>query len=297
MGKKLRSIKESTTLFMMNVFFLLVILIPVLILILLWWKSKAVVQQLPLKDLIFSSQWNPANKEFGFLPFILSSFWVTLISVFLSVPICLLSAIHLIFYAHRWILKLMQPVIDILAGIPSVVYGAWGVLMVVPFIRENLAPLFGIQSSGYGLISAAIVLAVMITPFILNMFIEIIRMIPDELMEIGLSLGIHQWIVIKRVILKKALPGLVSVVGLGVSRAFGETMAVLMVAGNVIKFPENLFDPVYPLPALIANNYGEMLTVPMYDSAIMFAALLLFLVVMLFNFISRFIIIKLDIYK
>ena len=188
----------------------------------------------------------------------------------------------------------MQPIIDILAGIPSVVYGVWGILVIVPFISDILAPYFHVQTTGYTLITGSIVLAVMIIPFILNILIEIFRTIPIELTEATLSLGATRWEVIKHVLVRKAKPGIISAFGLGISRAFGETIAVLMVAGNVARIPHGLFDPVYPLPALIANNYGEMMSIPLYDSALMMSALILFSAILIFNFFSRISIYRLE---
>lgn len=188
----------------------------------------------------------------------------------------------------------MHPVIDILAGIPSVIYGVWGILIVVPFVSHYVAPLLGYQSSGFTVLAGAIVLAVMIIPFILNILIDVFHTVPEELLEASLSLGATRWQTVKKVLLRKAYPGIISAIGLGVSRAFGETMAVLMVVGNVAHTPKGLFSPGYPLPALIANNYGEMLSIPLYDSALMLAALVLFVVVMLFNFGSRLAIVRLE---
>lgn len=225
--------------------------------------------------------------QFGMLGFILSSLMVTVLSVLIAGPVCLLTAIHLTQYAKKWVLKIMHPVIDILAGIPSVIYGVWGILVVVPFVSRHVAPLLGVQTSGYTLLTGAIVLAVMIIPFILNILIEVFRSIPLELTEASLALGSTRWQTIKFVIVKKGFPGIISAIGLGVSRAFGETIAVLMVVGNVAKIPTGVFQPGYPLPALIANNYGEMMSIPMYQSALMFSALVLFVVVMLFNLASR----------
>ncbi|MBM3437343.1 MAG: ABC transporter permease subunit, partial [Bacteroidetes bacterium] len=116
--------------------------------------------------------------------------------------------------------------------------------------------------------------------------------IPIELSEASLSVGASKWQTIKFVMIKKALPGIISAFGLGISRAFGETIAVLMVVGNVAKIPTGTFQPGYPLPALIANNYGEMLSIPQYDSALMFAALVLFIVVVIFNLASRSVIMR-----
>jgi len=118
--------------------------------------------------------------------------------------------------------------------------------------------------------------------------------IPQELKDASLSLGATRWETIKKVVLKKALPGIIAAIVLAISRAFGETIAVLMVCGNNADVPHSVFDPGYPLPALIANNYGEMLSIPLYDSALMFAALLLFIIILLFNIISRIILTKLE---
>lgn len=262
---------------------------PLFLLLGLILKSTLLLKEKSILNLLFSSEWKPLSGEFGFLPFITSSLWVTFISVAIAAPICLLTAIYLTQYTKRFVLKIMHPIIDILAGIPSVIYGVWGVIIIVPFVSK-IASWFNIQSSGYSILSGAIVLAVMIIPFILNILIEIYRSIPIELSEASLSLGATKWETIKKVLTRKAFPGIISSFGLGVSRAFGETMAVLMVVGNVVHIPKGVFQAGYPLPALIANNYGEMLSIPMYDSALMFAALILFVVVTIFNLGSRYMI-------
>ncbi len=273
---------------------MLVILMPFLLGIGLYLKSMLLLHNNSLSDLLTSSDWRPLSGEFGFLPFALSSVWVTILSLLIAGPICLLTAIHLTQYAKSWVLRIMHPVIDILAGIPSVVFGVWGILVVVPFISKYLAPVFGVSTSGYSILAGAVVLSVMIIPFVLNILIDVFKTIPDELKEASLSLGASQWQTIKKVLVRKAFPGIVSALGLGISRAFGETIAVLMVVGNVAKIPTGVFQPGYPLPALIANNYGEMLSIPMYDSALMLAALILFFVVLIFNLLSRLAIVRLE---
>lgn len=271
-----------------------VMCLPVILGIGLYLKSSVLLHDQPLIKLLFSKEWRPLSGIFGFLPFIVSSLYVTILALIISGPICLLASIYLTQYTRQYFLKMMHPVIDILAGIPSVVYGVWGVIFVVPMISKYIAPFFGIQTSGYSILAGAIILSVMIIPFMMNILIEVFRTIPDELTEASLSLGATQWVTIKRVLLRKAFPGIVSAMGLGVSRAFGETMAVLMVVGNVVQIPKGIFQPGYPLPALIANNYGEMMSIPLYDSALMLAALILFVVVLMFNFASRIAIIRLE---
>ncbi len=275
----------------------LVIILPFLIGIGLFLKSRLILQDVSLWDLLFSSQWRPLSGKFGFFPFIVSSLWVTILSLVIAGPICLLTAIHLTQYADNWVLKIMHPVIDILAGIPSVIYGVWGTLVIVPLISNNIAPLFNTDTSGYSILAGGIVLAVMIIPFVLNILIEVFKTIPIELTEASLSVGASKWQTIKLIHIRKAFPGIISAFGLGLSRSFGETIAVLMVVGNVAKIPHGVFEPGYPLPALIANNYGEMLSIPLYDSALMLAAFVLLIVVLLFNLASRVLIIRTERYK
>jgi phosphate transport system permease protein len=124
--------------------------------------------------------------------------------------------------------------------------------------------------------------------------VEVLGSVPYEIREASLSLGATKWQTIKHVVIRKAMPGIIAAIVLGLSRAFGETMAVLMVAGNVAKAPSSVFDPAYPLPALIANNYGEMLSVPLYDSALLLACLVLLLVVLFFNVIARVVLIRVE---
>lgn len=272
----------------------LIMLLPVLIGLSLFYKSWLIMGHSGLSDLLFSSVWRPLAGEFGFLPFIVSSVWVTFLGLVLTAPICMLSAIFLTQYGSRRLLTFMQPVIDILAGIPSVIYGVWGILLIVPAIGKYIAPAFGFETSGFSILAGGFVLSVMLIPFILNILIEIFRTVPHDLFEASYSLGASKWHTIKHVLIRKTFPGIVSAFGLGLSRAFGETIAVLMVVGNVVGIPLNIFDPGYPLPALIANNYGEMLSIPMFDSALMFAALLLMVVVIFFNVLSRWAIVHLE---
>lgn len=289
--RQLRSKLHSTW---MIIGLVVVILLPFILGIGLYLKSSLLLDDQSLIELLFSGDWRPLSGKFGFLSFIISSVWVTAISLLIAGPICLLTAIHLTQYARSWVLRIMHPVIDILAGIPSVIFGVWGILVIVPFISNYVAPFLGKQSSGYSILAGALVLSVMIIPFILNILIEVFKTLPGELKEASLSLGATKWQTIKLVLVKKAFPGIISAFGLGVSRAFGETIAVLMVVGNVTTIPKGLFQPGYPLPALIANNYGEMLSIPLYDSALMLAALVLFVVVMLFNLSSRIAIARLE---
>jgi phosphate transport system permease protein len=260
----------------------------------LYLKSKPILVNIPLGELIFSTSWHPFKGEFGFFPYIMGTIWVTMVAVVIAVPLSLLTAIFLSEYAHKRVMSLVNPLIDLLAGIPSIVYGVWALLIIVPLISVHIAPLFGSFSTGYCVLSAGLVLAVMILPIIIHVSVEVFNTMPHELREASLSLGATKWQTIKHVVIRKSMPGIIAAIVLGISRAFGETMAVLMVAGNVAKVPSSVFDPAYPLPALIANNYGEMLSIPLYDSALMLASLILLIIVLFFNIISRVILIKVE---
>ncbi len=266
--------------------------IPVLVGIGLYWKASPLLKEHSLVHLLFSGKWFPMQGEFGFLPFIYSSVYVTILAFILSAPLCLFAAIYLTQFSKQRLLNFMLPVIDILAGIPSVVYGVWGVLVIVPLVSQHIAPLFGTDSSGYSILSGGIVLAVMCIPYILNMLIEVFHTIPVGMKEASLSLGATHWEMVKHVIIRKGFPGIISAFGLGIAKAFGETIAVLMVVGNTLNITLSPFEAGYPLPALIANNYGEMMSIPDYDSALMFAALLLFVVILIINLFFRYFIYK-----
>jgi len=263
------------------------ILFLLIISIALFVKALPVIRENGLLKLLSSGSWRPSAGEFGFLPFIVSTLYVSAIAIAIALPLSLLTAIYLNSYASKGIRRLFEPVIDLLSGIPPVIYGVWGTITIVPFIANNIAPHFSGQSSGYSVLAGGIVLAVMIIPLLVGLLVEIFNSIPGEMTDASLSLGATKLQTVNRVILRRSFPGIVAVTVLALSRAFGETMAVLMVCGNSTIMPHSLLDAGYPLPALIANNYGEMLSIPGYESALMLAAFLLFMIVFLFNGLSR----------
>ncbi len=261
----------------------------------LFFRSGPILKSVPIPDLLLSTEWGPFAGKFGFYPFIIGTLWVTLLATAIAVPISLLSSMYLSEYAGSRLRGVVTPLIDLLAGIPSVVYGLWGVLAVVPFIKNTLAPALGVETiGGYGVLAGGIVLSIMVFPIIIAITDEVLRSVSLDMREVSMSLGATKWQTIKHVVLRKARPGIFAAIVLGFSRAFGETMAVLMVVGNVAKVPSSLFDPAYPLTALIANTYGEMMSVDLYDSAILLAALILLLVVMIFNVFARMVLIRME---
>jgi phosphate transport system permease protein len=281
-----RPLKELVATISIRSSVLMVNAIALFIFIVLMIKAKAIFSTGSLFHLLFSSSWHPFRGEFGLFPFIVGTLEVTALAMFLSVPVCLLSAIYLSEYAPRHFHERVRFGIDILAGIPSVVYGLWGVIVLVPFIA-GVGKALGIQTTGYSLLTGGIVLAIMVSPVIISISTDVLRMAPLEARESSLALGTTRWETVKHVLLRESLHGIAAAIVLGFARAFGETIAVLMVVGNVAKIPKSLFDPAYPLPALIANNYGEVMSVPFYESALLFAALILMLVVGAFSLVSH----------
>ncbi len=283
-----------------KVFYLLSIL-PLLlglaILIALIQRSWPILEGRSIADLLLGRTWLPTQGQFGFYPFIVGTVWVTTVAMLLAVPPCLLTAIFLAEYARPALRSIMKPLLDLLAAIPSVVYGVWGMVAIVPWVQAigpkidqalGFIPFFNNSNNptGFSILSGGIVLAVMVAPFIISVTYEILLTVPHGAREASLAVGATRWQTIRHAVIPQALPGIIAGVVLGSSRALGETMAVLMVVGNVAKVPSSIFDAAYPLPALIANNYGEMMSIPLYDAALLGAALILLLVVLIFNIIS-----------
>jgi phosphate transport system permease protein len=281
--------------------FFTIMLLPLLLIavitIALVIRSWPILSAYPLKDLLLGNIWRPDKGLFGFFPYIVATFWVTAVGVLLAAPACILISIYLAEYARARTRSIAKPVLDLLAAIPPVVYGVWGLAAIVPFVDKVLAPLserwlgsvpiFRVnQPTGFGILAAGIVLAVMIAPLIISVMYEIFSTVPNDLRHASLAVGATQWQTIRSIILPQVAPGIIASIVLGASRALGETIAVLMVVGNVAQTPTSIFDPAYPLPALIANNYGDMMSIPLYDSALLSAALVLLIVILIFNILS-----------
>ena len=257
-------------------------------------RSVPILSSRSLIGLLTTSAWNPTRGEFGFFPFIMGTFMVTGLTLALACPVCLLTAVYLAEYAPRKIHGVIKPAVDVLAGIPSVIFGLWGVLFVVPLIKVYAATFAGIDVTGYSVLAGAVVLSIMVSPILISISEEVIAAVPLQLREASSALGATTWQTTKHVVLRKALPGIAAAIVLAFGRAFGETIAVLMVVGNVARVPVSVLDPAYPIPALIANDYGEMLSIPLYGSALLLAALILVVVISTFNIAARVILAKLE---
>lgn len=293
----IRNLKDNFTQQIMFGLSLFVLSLMFLIGFGLYKRARPILAIRGLGELLFSAAWHPSNGYFGLASFIAGTLWVTAIAMAIAVPLSLLTAIYISEYAHKRVREFAKPIIDLLAGISPVVYGVWGMIAIVPLVRDYLMPFFSKRLpffpfasdnyTGFSALTAGIVLAVMAFPIIISVVEEVLRTVPFEVREASLSLGATQWQTIKHTVLKRAKPGIIAAIILGLSRAFGETMAVLMVAGCALGlFPKSIFDTAYPLPALIANTYGEMMSIPLYDAAILLVAFILLIITTLFNMVG-----------
>jgi phosphate transport system permease protein len=302
-----RALKDAAARRALFVAAVLLIGLLVLIGVVLAREALPILREHSPVELLTSQAWHPTQLAFGLLPFIAGSFIVTVFAMLLGVTPAVLSGVYLAEYTSARRRSMVKPVVDLLAGIPSVVYGLWGVLFVVPLIREVIAPALGgtlgtrwplfaaTNPSGYSVLAGAIVLAIMVFPLIVAVTDEVLRSIPQQLRESTLALGATRWEATWCVVRHAGLRGIAASIVLAFSRAFGETLAIMMVIGNTPLIPRSIFDAAYPLPALIANAYSEMMSIPQYRSALMLAALVLLVIVLLFNVAARRVIVRLGV--
>src|SRR5215203_2490924 len=242
-----------------------------------------------------SQRWDPIKGEFGALPFVYGTVASSAIALLISVPFSLGIAIFLVEQAPHYIARPVGFLVELLAAIPSVVYGLWGIFVLAPFLRQYIEPalaqLFGWTPffrgtiTGIGLLTGGIILAIMVTPIISAVVRDVLAAVPGSQREAALALGATKWEMI-RVVLVNGAPGIAGAVILGLGRALGETMAVTMVIGNRPEISLSLFEPSYTIASAIANEFTEA-TEDLYLSALVELGLILFLVTFLVNGAAR----------
>ncbi|MEC1607608.1 phosphate ABC transporter permease subunit PstC [Bacillus halotolerans] len=205
-------------------------------------------------EFLTSLNWNPTDSDpkYGVLPFIFGSFAVTILSALIAAPLGIAGAIYMTEIAPNWGKKVLQPVIELLVGIPSVVYGFIGLTVLVPFIAQ-----FKTSGTGHSLLAGTIVLSIMILPTITSISADAMASLPKSLREGSYALGATRWQTISKVLIPAAFPTLMTAVVLGMARAFGEALAVQMVIGNTRVLPESLFDTAGTLTTIITLNMGH----------------------------------------
>ena len=242
-----------------------------------------------------SKSWNPVQGEFGALPFIYGTVVSSIIALLIAVPLSLGVAIFLIEQAPRRLARPIAFVVELLAAIPSVVYGLWGIFVLAPFLRVYVEPplarsfgwlpFFQGTITGIGLLTGGVILAIMITPIISAVISDVLSAVPISQREAALALGATRWET-TRVVLSNAASGIAGAIILGLGRAIGETMAVTMVIGNRPQISTSLFEPSYTIASVIANEFTEA-TGDLYLSALIEIGLVLFLVTFIVNGLAR----------
>jgi phosphate transport system permease protein len=239
--------------------------------------------------------WNPIKGDFGALPFVYGTIVCSLIAILISVPLSLGIAIFLVEQAPYFLARPVGFLVELLAAIPSVVYGLWGIFVLAPFLRVHVEPvlarwfgwlpLFQGSITGIGLLTGGIILAIMVTPIISSIVRDVLTAVPESQREAALALGATKWET-TRVVLVNGAPGIAGAVILGLGRAIGETMAVTMVIGNRPEISLSLFEPSYTIASVIANEFTEA-TQDLYLSALVELGLILFFVTFIVNAIAR----------
>ncbi|WP_407415071.1 phosphate ABC transporter permease subunit PstC [Methanobrevibacter sp.] len=232
-------------------------------------------------NFIFNTNWAPDNNQFGIFPMIVGSIVITAIALIIAVPLSLFCAIFLEEIASVRLKNYFMPIIQTLAGIPSVIYGFFGLTLIAPIIRN----VFG--GSGFSILTASIVLALMITPTIISLSQDAIKSVPNYYREASLGLGSTQWQCIKSIIFPVALPGIITAIILGIARAIGETLAILMLAGNVSSMPSSIISPIRTLTSNIALEMGYATEI--HYNALFATAIILFIVIMCLMIVSTYV--------
>lgn len=247
-----------------------------------------------------SSEWSPSQGEFGALPFIFGTIASSFLAVLIAVPMAVGLAIFLTELSPRWLAAPIAFGTELLAAIPSVVYGLWGIFVMVPWLREHVQqplaarlgddiPLFAGPAYGASLLAGGVILAIMIVPFISAVSREVLAAVPRAQREGALALGATRWEMTWQIVLPYATPGIIGAVILGLGRALGETMAVTMVIGNRPDIPVSLFQPAYTMASVLANEFNEA-SGTLYLAALMEIALLLFGITIVVNAMARFLV-------
>jgi phosphate transport system permease protein len=257
-----------------------------LILLFLFMEGLPIFQKVSIKDFLFGKYWYPTDDpaDFGIFALIMASIAVTGVSAVISIPLGVLTALYLAEVASANVRQWIKPVVELLAALPSVVIGFFGMVIVAPFLQD----VFGI-ATGLNLFNASLMLAFMSIPTICSISEDAIFGVPEELKEASLALGATHWETIWRVIIPASISGICTAVILGMSRAIGETMVVLMVAGGAAMVPGSLFDPVRPMPASIAAEMAEAPFRGDHYYALFATGIVLFAFTMLFNLVADYI--------
>ena len=277
----MKDIKES----IMKYVFLLCacasILAVVLICAFLFANGIPAIGEIGVFNFLLGETWKPGNDIYGILPFILGSIYVTAGAIIIGVPVGLLTAIFMARFCPKKIYRFLKPAVDLLAGIPSVVYGFFGMVVMVPFVRDFFGRTLGFGGNGSSMFTASVMLGIMIRPTIISVGESSIRAVPDSYYEGSLALGATHERSVFCTIVPAAKSGIMAGVILGIGRAIGETMAVIMIAGNQPRMPKGIFEGVRTLTSNIVMEMGY--ATDLHREALIATAVVLFVFILLIN--------------
>ncbi|MBN1474846.1 MAG: phosphate ABC transporter permease subunit PstC [Syntrophaceae bacterium] len=278
-----RKTKEIFIKYIFFVFALVAIIVLAMIVFSLFREGLPIFRQVSVKDFLFGMEWYPTYDPpyFGIFPLIVGSFIVTIMATLIAVPLGVLAAIYISEIAPRVIKEILKSVIELLAGLPSVVLGFFGMVVIAP-ILQNVFDL----PTGLNIVNASMILALMAIPTISSISEDALYAVPQEFKEASYALGATKFETIAKVILPAALSGVTTAVMLGMARAIGETMVVLMVAGGAAAIPESIFDSVRPMTASIAAEMGETPYRSLHYHALFATGMVLFFLTLTFNLIA-----------
>jgi phosphate transport system permease protein len=244
----------------------------------------------------YTSDWDPVSGQFGALPFVFGTLVSSLLALVIAVPLSVAAAVFITELSPRWLKTPLSFLMELLAAIPSVIYGLWAIFILAPLLRDYVEPflgkyfgwtgIFSGPAYGIGMLASGIILAIMIVPIISSIAREVMTAVPQQQREAVLALGATRWEMIWTGVLRNARTGIIGGVILGLGRALGETMAVTMVIGNRAEIAKSLFAPGYTMASVIANEFSEA-TDNLYLSAIIEIGLALFLVTLIVNIIAQ----------
>ncbi len=281
-----RKLKETVIRNIFLLFALASIVILALIVLFLFLEGVPIFAVVSVKEFLFGMEWYPTYDppEFGIWPLIVGSFIVTVFASLLAVPLGVLSAIYIAEIAPPLIKEIFKPVVELLAGLPSVVLGFFGMAVLAPWMQETFD-----LPTGLNIVNASLILALMAVPTISSISEDALYAVPQEFKEASYALGATRFETIARVIVPAALSGISTAVILGMARAIGETMVVLMVAGGAAAIPESIFDSVRPMPASIAAEMGEAPFRSNHYHALFATGIVLFFLTLGFNLVADYI--------
>lgn len=247
----------------------------IVICVFLFARGVPAIAEIGLKEFLSGKVWRPGNDLYGILPMILGSIYVTVGALIIGVPIGLLMAVFMAKFCPKWLYKVLKPVVNLLAGIPSIVYGLFGLTVIVPFIRDYIG------GNGFSILGTSIILGMMILPTIIGVSEAAIRAVPESYYEGALALGATKEASVYRTVVPAAKSGIIAAVTLGIGRAIGETMAVKMIVGNQARIPDSILDGVRTLTSNIVLEMGY--ATDLHREALIATGVILFVFILIIN--------------